>query len=158
MPRIVSRIVEVVVFRFSRTGPEFLMLRRAADEPLYPGIWQVVTGTVRDGETALAAARRELQEETQLEPRGFWVVPYVSTFYEPQADELHQCPFFAAQVGPGDEPVLSGEHQDYRWLPLADATSLLLWPSQREGLRVTEQLVIRGEMAATWLRVPPRSS
>lgn len=158
MPRIVSRIVEVVVFRFARMGPEFLMLRRAADDPLYPGIWQVVTGTVHEGETGLAAARRELQEETRLEPGRLWVVPYVGTFYDPRADELHQCPFFAVQVGPGDEPVLSAEHQEYRWLPMADAASLLLWPSQRDGLRITEQLIIRGETAATWLRVPPRSS
>ena len=158
MPRIVSRIVEVVVFRFSRTGPEFLLVQRAADEPLYPGIWQVVTGTVHGGETALAAAQRELREETKLEPERFWVVPFVSTFYEPEADELHQCPFFAAQVGSGDEPALSAEHQDYRWLPLVDASSLLLWPSQREGLRITEQLVIRGEAASSWLRVPPGSS
>lgn len=158
MPRIVSRIVEVVVFRFGRTGPEFLLVQRSADEPAYPGIWQVVTGTLHEGETALDAARRELEEETQLRPERFWVVPYVSTFYDPRADELHHCPFFAAQVVPDGEPVLSGEHQDYRWLPLEEAGRLLLWPAQREGLRITEQLVIRGEMAASWLRVSPRSS
>jgi len=157
MPRIVSRIVEVVVFRFSRTGPEYLLLQRAADEPLYPGIWQVVTGTLREGETSLDGARRELEEETKLDPERFWVVPYVSTFYDPGSDELHHCPFFAAQVGPGDEPALSSEHQRHRWLPLAEATRLLLWPSQREGLKTTEQVVVQGEMAASWLRVPPRS-
>lgn len=158
MPKIVSRIVEVVVFRFSRTGPEYLLLQRAADEPVYPGIWQVVTGTLHDGETALAAARRELEEETKLEPERLWVVPYVSTFYDHEADEINQCPFFAAQVGPGDEPVLSPEHRRHRWLSQGDAGRLLLWPSQREGLRITEQLVARGEMAASWLRVPPRAS
>jgi dATP pyrophosphohydrolase len=158
MPSLVSRFVEVVVFRFGRNGPEFLLLQRADEEPVYPAIWQVVTGTLRDGESALDAARRELEEETGLAPDRFWVVPHISTFYEPKADELHHCPFFAAQVGPKDEPVLSREHQRYRWLPLAEAGLLLLWPAQREGLRVTEQVVIRGERAASWLRVPPRSS
>jgi dATP pyrophosphohydrolase len=158
VPRIVSRIVEVVVFRFGAAGPEFLLLQRAADEPVYPGVWQVVTGTVHDGESALDAARRELGEETRLGPERFWVVPHVSTFYEPRADELHQCPFFAAQVPPRAEPVLSAEHQEYRWLALPEALRLLLWPSQREGLRIAEQYVIRGEAAAAWLSVPPVSS
>ena len=155
MPTIVSRIVEVVVFRFSGNGPEYLVVQRAADEPVYPGIWQVVTGTIHEGESALAAARRELEEETKLTPERLWVVPYVSTFYDHQADELHHCPFFAVQVRPGEEPVLSAEHQAYRWRSLGDAARILLWPSQREGLRITDEFVVRGEMAASWLRVPP---
>ena len=130
----------------------------ASGSAIFPTPWQVVTGTLHEGETALAAARRELEEETKLEPQRFWVVPHVSTFYEPGADEIHQCPFFAAQVGPDEEPTLSPEHQRHRWLPPAEASGLLLWPSQREGLRITEQLVIRGEMAASWLRVHPPSS
>ena len=141
------------MFRFARSGAEYLLIQRADDEPLYPGIWQVVTGTVHDGETALAAARRELREETGLEPARIWVVPYVSAFYDHRTDEVNHCPFFAAQVDPADEPVLSAEHQRYGWLPVGEATRRLLWPSQREGMQTADQFIVRGEMAAAWLRV-----
>lgn len=155
MPHIVSDIVEVVVFRFARTGPEFLLLRRAADEQVFPGIWQVLTGTVNEGETALAAARREVEEETGLKPSRFWIVPYVGTFYEPHADAIHHCPFFAAQVGPSNEPALSPEHQAHRWLPLGEATAMLVWPSQRAGLSIANQSIVKGELAESWLRISP---
>jgi dATP pyrophosphohydrolase len=153
MPTVVSRIVEVVVFRFSSRGPEYLLLQRSSGDELYPGIWQVVTGTLLEGETALAAARREVTEETGLAPDRLWIVPFVSAFYDHRSDEIHHCPFFAAQVGPG-EPVLSPEHQRHAWLGFSEAAQRLLWPSQREGLAIAEQVVIRGEAAAAWLRVP----
>ena len=65
MPIVLSTMVEVCVFRFSADHPEYLLLKRAPEEPLYPNIWQMVTGSVEAGETAVVAALRELEEETR---------------------------------------------------------------------------------------------
>ncbi|HEX5314076.1 MAG TPA: dihydroneopterin triphosphate diphosphatase [Gammaproteobacteria bacterium] len=46
-------------------GPVLLLERRTP-----PGLWQSVTGSLRWGETAAAAAARELAEETGIEAAG----------------------------------------------------------------------------------------
>lgn len=147
MPQIVSQVIELVVFRFRDDRPEFLLLQRNGGEDLHPGMWQIITGTIAPGETALQTARRELAEETGLTPVRFWSVPYVSTFYDPRSDAIHCSPFFAAQVRPEAEPRLSEEHRQAIWLPLREATRRLVWPSHREGLQRTVDYIISGEEA-----------
>lgn len=154
MPECESRYVEVCVFRFRRDAAEFLMLRRADGERVYPGIWQFVTGKVRTGETALAAARREIREETALEPLRFWVVPHCSTFYDASRDTVQIVPMFAAQADPDAEPRLSREHSTYRWVDAAEADRRLVWPGQRAGLSIVRSAVLQGEQAGVLGLVP----
>ena len=66
MPQIVSLVIELVVFRFRDDRVEFLLLQRQEGESLHPGMWQIITGTIDEGERALDTARRELKEETGL--------------------------------------------------------------------------------------------
>jgi 8-oxo-dGTP pyrophosphatase MutT (NUDIX family) len=153
MASVVSSLVEVCVFRFRESMPEFLLLRRAADEPVHPGIWQIITGTAHERETALAAARRELQEETLLTPLHFWVVPHVTSFYDHRRDAVMMIPFFAAQTERAKEPTLSREHDDYTWLPLDQALRRLVWPGQRQGVEVVSQYIAGGEQAARFMEI-----
>lgn len=148
MPPIASAIVQTIIFRFTDRGPEYLVLRRAPDEPLYPRMWQIVTGTIRDGETAVAAALREVGEETGLEPLHCWVVPYTPSFYDQMHDAIQVCPLFAVQVSAGVEPRLSAEHADHCWCSYPDALSRLVWPGQRTGLEITHKYVVSGEAAS----------
>ena len=94
------------------------------------------------------AALRELLEETGLKPSAFWVVPYLSTFYEHRSDAVHLCPMFAAQVRVGAQPALSSEHDAFEWCDADRAAKLLVWPGQREGLRIVHEYIVRGEKAA----------
>ncbi len=153
MASVVGSLIEVCVFRFRGSSPEFLLLRRAVDEPVHPGIWQIITGTVHEGETALAAARRELQEETGLTPLHFWVVPHVTSFYDHRSDVVMMIPFFAAQTESALEPTLSGEHDHYTWLPFDEALRLLVWPGQRQGIEVVMQYIAGGEQAAHLMEI-----
>ncbi len=57
MASVVSNMVEVCVFRIRGDRGEVLLLRRAKGEALYPGLWQLVTGGVLEGETSLHAAQ-----------------------------------------------------------------------------------------------------
>jgi dihydroneopterin triphosphate diphosphatase len=154
MTPMVCRIVELCVFRFAGSDPEYLMLRRAATERLHPGLWQFVTGGIEDGEKAWQASLRELREETGLRPVRFWVVPHVGRFYDPEEDVVHIMPFFAAQVAPGSQPVLSEEHREFAWLPLREATRRLVWPGQREGLGIVHREVVAGTEAGRRTQIP----
>ncbi len=154
MPLVVSRLVELCVFRFTHDRPEYLLLKRSRADALYPGIWQFVTGTIKEGERALDAALREMHEETSLRPDKFWIVPYSSTFYDHADDVVNICPFFAAQVGSSEEPVLSKEHETFEWTPYKKARPLLVWPSQRSGLDIVDEFIVRGEQAGLVTIVP----
>jgi dATP pyrophosphohydrolase len=153
MAAVVSNIVEVCVFRFRSDRAEILLLRRAKNELLYPGMWQLITGRVQEGETSVRAARRELKEETGLAPEKFWVVPFISSFYDPRQDAIVQMPFFAAQVGADDRPVLSHEHDTYEWLTIPDADGRLVWPGQREGIRIVREYLLSGARASHLLEL-----
>ncbi|MBN1301996.1 MAG: NUDIX pyrophosphatase [Melioribacteraceae bacterium] len=132
---IVSNMVEVHIFRQTKTGIEFLLLKRSEDE-IYPGLWQMVTGSVKDGENAYAAAFRELKEETGLLPVGFWVVPNVNSFYSPDNDSVYLIPVFAALVVDPCKVIISDEHSEYKWLDPDEAKKLLAWTGQRESVDI----------------------
>ncbi len=148
MASVDSRIVEVCVFRFKGNGVEYLLLRRAEQDQLYPGIWQWVTGTILEGEKSLNAALRELREETKLSGQHLWIVPHVTMFYDSVQDSVHLSPLFAVQVENGVDPVLSPEHQEFRWAPYLEARRRLVWPGQREGLDMINSFIITGEEGA----------
>jgi dATP pyrophosphohydrolase len=147
MPQIVSKVIELLVFRFREDRVEVLLLQRNEEEALHPGMWQIITGTIAEGETAQETARRELTEETGLEALRFWSVPYVSTFYDPEADAIHCSPFFAVQVAETAQLRLSQEHRQALWLPVAEGRRRLVWPSHREGLDRTLGYILSGEEA-----------
>ncbi len=149
MAIIVCRIVELCVFRFENDRPRYLMLKRSPGEVLYPNLWQLVTGSIVEGEKASDAALRELREETGLTPVRFWVVPHTTTFYDPGHDAMNICPMFAAQVSKESTPKLSAEHCAHEWLSFERARQRLVWPGQRSGLEVVEKYILGGEEAGT---------
>ncbi len=143
MTSIGVRIVEVYVFRRARGRAQYLLLQRSEAEPLYPGIWQIVTGTIENGESALAAARREFGEETGLRMKRMWTVPSVGSFFDVSSDLVQFCPQFAVEVEHGAEPVLSAEHQSCRWVALAQARRLLTWPGQRQAAQLVHDCIAK---------------
>ena len=153
MAQIVCKIIEVCVFKFENGRPWYLLLHRAKDEKLYPNLWQCVTGSIEGDEKAVEAAYRELMEETGMTPKAFWVVPFVNSFYDPEWDAVNLSPIFAAQVELGTNPVLSAEHFEFGWFSYEDALRKLVWPGQREGLRVVHDYIVRGEAAGMVTRL-----
>lgn len=153
MADVASQIIEVCPFRISGDRGEYLLLRRAPDDPLYPLMWQFVTGRVEEGEKAHQAALRELREETGAERVRLWVVPAVNSFYEPRRDQINVVPLFAAQLDAGFEVRLSAEHSVFQWLPYTGAMRRLVWPGQRNCLDIVQQYIIGGRGRET-----PRNS
>ena len=149
MPEIYSGTVQVHVARFDEQAGKykFLVMKRAADVRLYPSAWQVITGTIEEGETALQTALREVKEETSLEIKRMWTVPYVASFFDPGQDRVHSAPVFGILTANDAEPILSAEHTEYKWLDLDELLSLLIFPSHREGTKVfLESILLSGEL------------
>lgn len=143
MSNIVSDMVQVHVFRVNPSKEiEYLLLQRAPDEVLYPGLWQMVTGSIETGETAVAAARREVLEETGMHATELTVVPYIASFYLETDDSIHHVPVFAAEVPHASAVCLSPEHTALSWLRYDDAWRRLVFPGHREGLRILEEFVL----------------
>ncbi len=152
MPKINFNIVEVVVFR-QKTVPEFLVLRRADDETIYPGLWQIVSGGIEHGEKAFEAALREVKEETGMEPKVLYNTPLTNTFYFYTTDSVNLSPVFAAEVDNGTLVKLSNEHQEFRWLKTEDAISLLVWPGQKEAIRIVTDFILIDNPSREFMKI-----
>jgi 8-oxo-dGTP pyrophosphatase MutT (NUDIX family) len=127
----------------SVTSIEVLLIRRAPGRIL-PDLWQCVSGRVEADERIAVAALRELHEETAFGPadiEAFYDIDLVNQFHEPSVDAVMTAAVFAVRLRPDAEPTLSHEHDDARWVPIADALAEVVWPGYRTALeRIREDL------------------
>lgn len=149
MPRTVSEITEIFIYRKISDETEYLLLKRNHTEK-YPGIWSVAGGKVNENEKAFEAAIREMKEETGLVPLKLFVTECVNTFYEHQTDMVQIVPVFLAEAGSG-EVVLSEEHSGYEWMTFGKAFETLHWNSWKENLNFIN-MVLNGEGSGKMLQ------
>jgi 8-oxo-dGTP pyrophosphatase MutT (NUDIX family) len=116
----------VVVWREGVDGREFLVLHRAHFGPDFGGdwAWTPPAGARQPNEDPVAAAARELREETGL---GLPLTEVDS----PNPDVAH----YVAHASRDAEIAIDAEHDAYRWLPLEAAAELCLPAIVAEGLR-----------------------
>ena len=119
--------VDVYVLRGCGDTLEILMLRRAPAR-IRGGSWEAVHGTIDPGETPVAAARREFQEETGCTALAWYNLSRVEQFYSHPGDEVVLIPAFVAIVAADAVVRLSGEHDAMPWLAPADARARCSWP------------------------------
>ncbi len=135
---IISNLVEVHIFRETENGIEFLLLKRAEDQ-VYPAVWQMVSGKIKEDEKAFETSLRELKEETNLTPLKMWIAPKVNSFYASQTDSICLIPVFAAQVKKDSNVIISDEHSEYKWVTSDEAKRLLAWDGQRKAVDLIEE-------------------
>ena len=132
------------------TSTEILMLRRSPSKIVLPGLWQCVSGSLEDGESIVAGALRELQEEIGFgaaEIEGFFDLDQVNQFHAPSVAAIVTSAIFAVRVRAGAEPALSHEHDAMRWVPPAEALELAIWPAYRESIRRIQENLLDPERA-----------
>jgi len=140
--KIVSNLIEAHVFRESEDGIEFLLLKRDEDQ-IYPSIWQMVSGKIKENERAFDAAVRELYEETGLKPLIIWSAPKVNSFYSSKSDTINLIPVFAIQVDKNSVVTISNEHSELKWVNSEEAQKLLAWDGQREAVLLIEKYFLK---------------
>jgi 8-oxo-dGTP diphosphatase len=109
--------VTVLVFR----GDRVLAMQRASSSAAGAGIWEGISGRVEADEDPLAAAKREVVEESGLRVRVR--ARPVDTYAARRRGEPMTVIVFRAEHEDG-EVVLSVEHDAYRWCALEELTEL----------------------------------
>jgi len=136
--KIISNLIEAHIFRETKKGIEFLLLKRAEDQ-IYPGIWQMVSGKIKENERAFDTAIRELREETGLNPLKIWSAPKVNSFYSSISDTINLIPVFAIQVERNSSVTISNEHTEFKWESPDEIQKLLAWDGQRKAVSLIEE-------------------
>jgi ADP-ribose pyrophosphatase YjhB (NUDIX family) len=95
----------------------------------WSGLWGIPGGKIKRGETAVAALRRELKEETNLNITGIEFVLVQDCinskeFYRPAHFVLLN--YVCRAVGKKLDVILNEEGREFKWLKLADAKKLKL--------------------------------
>lgn len=140
--KVTSFLIESHIFRIVNNNLEYLLLKRAESE-VYPFVWQMVTGSIKEGEKAWETALREMKEETGLVPEEFWVVPYTNSFYSHERNEMCLVPVFAARVNKESIVTISDEHSEYKWVRRQEAKKLLAWYGQRKSVDIIDEYVTK---------------
>ena len=125
-------------------GIEVLVLRRGPNGRS-PGTWETVHGHIEPGETPIEAARREVREETGLEPARLYNLSRVESFYRHRTDEIALIPVFACVVDGAASVRPSPEHDRVEWLALSQAAARFSWPRERRALEDVLSILGSGE-------------
>jgi dATP pyrophosphohydrolase len=125
-------MITVLVVRPDETGRshEFLQLHRVPDDYL-GDTWQLIRGSVNEGESFAAGALREMREEAGLIPREFYRLGAVESFYTNVDDTLWHSIAFCAIVDRRQRVMLNEEHDAFRWVPRSEIDANMMWASER---------------------------
>ena len=145
-----KRLIDLYPYRTTHSGPEFLLLKRAKGK-IYEGQWRMVGGKAGKDESYWQAALRELKEETGLEPKRFWTLPSINSFYEYKTDMIHQVPAFAAELDPSSGLKLDDEHDNFGWFEAGEAVQLIQWPEQKRLIELADHILKHDQILEEWL-------
>ncbi|WP_330998827.1 dihydroneopterin triphosphate diphosphatase [Intestinirhabdus alba] len=141
-----KRPVSVLVVIYARDTKRVLMLQRRDD----PDFWQSVTGSLEEGESALQAAVREVNEEVAIDIMAerltltdcqrtveFEIFSHLRHRYAPGVARNTESWFCLAL--PHERQIVFTEHLAYRWLDAPAAAALTMSWSNRQAI---EEFVI----------------
>ena len=132
-----------------REDGRVLLLQRAPDRG---GFWQILTGRIEQGESPIAAAAREIHEETGYAPRLEEVreLGYAHAFALGDRTPplfAHETSFVLKLPADAPEPVLSDEHVNHRWCAPQEAQALVPFAGLRRAIQLATRAGAAGREA-----------
>jgi 8-oxo-dGTP pyrophosphatase MutT (NUDIX family) len=127
-----------VVFKLTAKGPRYLLVEASGAR----GRWVFPKGRVENGETAGAAARREVSEEAGVRVRPLWRLRPVA---RKKAGERISIAYFLMAYAGRTTPL---EKRRSRWFAFAEALEALRLEKSRRVLRSADRLVWAALVAA----------
>lgn len=152
MPRVVSDIVDVYVFRRLNARVQFLLLQRRPDVAL-PHTWQSFHSQIRVGDTTLETVRRAVKDLCGLNVHEVYSADYVNQFYDEGRDAMVLAPVFAVTVRPQAPIELGPDFRDAAWFDSDEATARLAFSGQRWAVRHIDEIMGLGEAEASIYRL-----
>lgn len=140
---IAAGTIDAYVIRPLRAGWHVLVLQRAFDTRC-SGAWEAVHGRLEPGERPEDGARREIREETGLDPERLYVIT-VQPYYLKMTGTVQLAVVFAAFVSEPADITLGPEHQRFEWLDVPAALARFAWPRERVALGEIVSLLREGD-------------
>lgn len=147
-----TKLIEAHIVTEINDKIEFLLLKRSVSE-LYPNIWQMVTGKIRQNEKGYETAIREIKEETNLEINNLFVVPNVNPFYNSEDNTMNLVPVFMTIVDHNSDIIISNEHQKYKWVNKKEAKNKLAWPGQSYSVEIIHDYMTKKSKNLNFIEV-----
>lgn len=114
------KIQELNTYLVLFNGDKVLLLRRKN------GYWEFPGGGVDWGEDPQQSAIRESREETGLTAENVSFFTITSATYKKGEDDKHSVYLVYKGTAKGNDVVLSGEHDEYRWVTPYEAKYMAL--------------------------------
>ena len=134
----------VGVLALDDTGakPQVLMLRQYR-HPIQRRLWEFPAGLLDENESALVAAKRELEEEAHVQARDWRILldAYTSPGISDEAVRIYLARDVRAADGERRAAVHEEADMELRWVPLADVLKGVL------GGQLHNPLVVMGALA-----------
>ncbi|HTZ71338.1 MAG TPA: NUDIX hydrolase [Acetobacteraceae bacterium] len=145
--------IGIVVLR--PAGKDFATLLIRRSRPPAQGAWSLPGGAQRLGETAEAAARRELLEETGCATGPLSLVSYIDSIHRDEAGaiEYHYTILDFAGLWMSGEGSAGGDAAALCWAMEADFPRLNLWDEAIRMITMAKALIAR---PATEFAPPPK--
>jgi len=136
----------VIPVRDGDTGLELLLVQRNPESRFMGGAWVFPGGAVHDGESEVATAVREAEEEAGLKLDAAKLMPFSRWITPRQVKVRFDTHFFVAPTPDDAAPVCDGEEcVDLRWIGPAAALEagqkdelLLVFPTIKHLEQLTE--------------------
>jgi 8-oxo-dGTP diphosphatase len=113
---------------------KILLMQRAATADYRPGMWEDLTGRMKQFEEPEDALRREVHEETGLEIEVVKPIKIFHLYRGDRAPENELVGIVYWCTAQSDRVTLSHEHDDYRWLLPHEAIALADDPGIRDDI------------------------